>query len=104
MTSPFPGMNPYLEQETVWHDFHQRFMPLAAELIGAQVLPRYFVKIDEQVYIHEPEQERPRLVGRGDVFLTEGIDQLAATGVQVLEAPAQVREPVIDVERESFLE
>ncbi len=49
MPSPFPGMNPYLEHPSVWHDFHERFIPLAAELIGSQVLPRYFVKIDQQV-------------------------------------------------------
>ena len=23
MPSPFPGMNPYLEQDDVWHDFHK---------------------------------------------------------------------------------
>ena len=27
MPSPFPGMNPYLEQPDVWHDFHQGFIP-----------------------------------------------------------------------------
>lgn len=47
MPSPFPGMNPYLEQEDAWHDFHERFMPAAAEPIAAQVDPRYIVKIDE---------------------------------------------------------
>ena len=33
MPYPFPGMNPYLEQEDVWHDFHERFIPLAATLL-----------------------------------------------------------------------
>ena len=52
MPSPFPGMNPYLEQEHLWHDFHERFCPLVAELITRQVRPHYVVRIDEQVYIH----------------------------------------------------
>ena len=60
MPSPFPGMNPYLEQEDAWHDFHERFMPLAAERIAAQVDPRYIVKIDEHVYIHELSAEQRR--------------------------------------------
>jgi hypothetical protein len=47
MRSPFPGMNPYLEQDDVWRDFHERFLPAAAEVIGAQVQPAYIVKIDE---------------------------------------------------------
>ena len=42
MPSPFPGMNPYIERASVWHDFHERWIPHAAEVIGAQVLPRYF--------------------------------------------------------------
>jgi hypothetical protein len=40
MPSPFPGMNPYLEQEDVWHDFHERFIPLVATLLGSQLRPR----------------------------------------------------------------
>ena len=57
MPSPFPGMNPYLEQETVWHDFHETFMPAARELLTAEVRPNYIVKIDEHVYIHEIPDE-----------------------------------------------
>ena len=30
MPSPFPGMDPYLEQEILWHDFHEKFIPAAA--------------------------------------------------------------------------
>jgi hypothetical protein len=26
MPSPFPGMNPYLE--AIWHDVHERFLPV----------------------------------------------------------------------------
>ena len=26
MPSPFPGMNPYLEQSVVWQDFHNTFL------------------------------------------------------------------------------
>ena len=27
MPSPFPGMNPYIERASVWHDFHERWIP-----------------------------------------------------------------------------
>jgi len=50
MPSPFPGMNPYLEQEDVRHDFHERFIPLVATILGGQLRPRYIVKIDEHIY------------------------------------------------------
>jgi hypothetical protein len=57
MPSPFPGMNPYLEQDRVWHDFHQRFIPATADALGRQVDPRYVVRIDEHVYIRELPEE-----------------------------------------------
>ena len=63
MPSPFPGMNPYLEQEDVWHDFHERFIPLAATLLGAQLRPRYIVKIDEHIYVHEMVEDSRRWLG-----------------------------------------
>lgn len=46
MPSPFPGMNPYLEQDDAWHDFHERLMPALAEALLPQVRPRYIVKLD----------------------------------------------------------
>lgn len=105
MPSPFPGMNPYLEQDDAFHDFHERFMPLAAEILGAQVLPRYFVKIDEHLFIHEPDEETRRFAGRGDITVapaSESSGRSSATGV--LEAPAKVWLPAVDVERQSYLE
>jgi hypothetical protein len=30
-------MNPYLESDRVWHDFHERFIPAAAEALGRVV-------------------------------------------------------------------
>ena len=29
MPSPFPGMNPYLEHEDAWHNFHDLFPGVA---------------------------------------------------------------------------
>jgi hypothetical protein len=105
MPSPFPGMNPYLEQEDAWHDFHESFMPAARDILNTQVLPRYFVKIDEHVYIHEVDGEARRFVGRADLAMGKG----PAVGAEssyagVLEAPAYVRQPFFDVERLSYLE
>ena len=62
-------MDPYLEQEDAWHDLHARFIPSVATLLGAQLRPRYIVKIDEHIYVHELSAEARRWVGRGDVSL-----------------------------------
>jgi hypothetical protein len=105
MPSPFPGMNPYLEQDEAWHDFHERFCPLVAELLAIQVRPHYIVKIDEHIYIHELPAETRHLVGRSDVFLDRPSQESGKRpGAGVLEAPAKVRLPAVDVERLSFVE
>jgi hypothetical protein len=106
MASPFPGMNPFVERATVWHDFHERWIPLAAELIGAQVLPRYFVRIDEHMYIHELSSQERRFIGRSDVLvpaLTPPHTGAALTSA-VLTAPAEVGVPAVDSETLSYLE
>ena len=103
MPSPFPGMNPYLEQADAWQDFHQRFITHAAAVIGAQVRPAYIVKIDEHVYLREPTADDRMLIGRGKVTVARPRE--ATTGGQSVPttAPAYARLPV-DVERQSFVE
>jgi Protein of unknown function (DUF4058) len=105
MPSPFPGMDPYLEQEVIWHDFHERFLPAAAAQISAQVLPRYIVLIDESVYLQDVESEQDRPIVRPDLTVARcpelGTSPGGATGI--LEAPAHVRVPEVEQERESFL-
>jgi hypothetical protein len=100
-------MNPYLEQDDVWHDFHERFLPHLAEVIGSQLAAHYIVKIDEHVYIHEPPAERRTLLGRGDVFVATrpAPSQEGAQATTALAgAPAQVVLPTVDVEGVSYLE
>jgi hypothetical protein len=105
MPSPFPGMNPYLEQEDAWHDFHERFMPVAAEVLNAQVGPEYIVQIDEHLFIHELPPQSRSFLGRGDVTVSE-LRPSGATGAgaAVVEAPAEVGLPQVDLEGQSFLE
>ncbi len=107
MPSPFPGMNPYLEQTAVWQDFHQTFLPVAREILIAQVAPRYVVKIEEHIYIHEAsENESHAFSGRADLAVMDaGSRPLGEGAVALLDAPARVRLPAaVEVERSSYLE
>jgi Protein of unknown function (DUF4058) len=88
MPSPFPGMNPYLELEGSWHDFHLEFLPAIRERLVTQVRPKYIVLLDEHVYVQEMPSEPRRLVGRADVSLaaTSKPRAKATAGVGILEA------------------
>jgi Protein of unknown function (DUF4058) len=55
MSSPFPGMNPFLEQDDAWHDFHEKIIPVIAERLVVQVRPEYIVNIDEHIYSGLPD-------------------------------------------------
>jgi hypothetical protein len=49
MPSPFPGMNPYLEEPTVWHSLHEQFPAFCQEILTVQIRPKYFVKLDVNI-------------------------------------------------------
>ena len=79
MPSPFPGMNPYLEQTDVWHDFHQRFVSRLGDEIAHRIRPAFVTKVDENVYIHELEEDPRLLLGRPDVAVLEGAAEEASS-------------------------
>lgn len=106
MPSPFPGMNPYLEQDDVWQDFHQSLIPLIREILSEQVRPGYVVKIEEQLFIHELSAEERQFLGRSDVSLARNPSAgTARTSGACIPAPVHARLlPTLDVERHAFLE
>lgn len=106
MPSPFPGMNPYIEQPAVWQDFHTRFMSTAVEVIGAQVEPRYFVKIEEHLFVHERFESQWSPFGRPDLSVLPG-DETAPVpfGGATVIAPATVFTPdAVEEEVQRYLE
>jgi Protein of unknown function (DUF4058) len=46
MRSPFPGMDPYLEDPIFWSSFHNRFLVAIADAITPHIIPKYYVEID----------------------------------------------------------
>jgi Protein of unknown function (DUF4058) len=57
MPSPFPGMDPYLENPALWSDVHHNLITECQGLLGAQLRPKYVVKIEERVYISDESDE-----------------------------------------------
>lgn len=109
MPSPFPGMNPYLEQEGDWQGFHLLLLARIHEALVPQVRPKYFVTTEQLLFIHEEPAERRRLAGRADVAVvderaasTEGRTTVTGAATQ---APAYAVQPVaVDIEKHRYLE
>ena len=51
MPSPFPGMDPYLENSARWRDFHQRLMTYACDAIQPLLPPKYLAQLDERLTV-----------------------------------------------------
>jgi Protein of unknown function (DUF4058) len=49
MSSPFPGMDPYLEHPAFWRDFHHTFVGCWREAIAEQLPDSYEARLDETV-------------------------------------------------------
>jgi hypothetical protein len=105
MPSPFPGMNPYLEQSDTWEDFHQSFMTHARDVLSGKVGAHYLVKIEVRLYLHELPASERRYFGRADAGIST-----PAPGSRFGEvpgpvaAPVQLTLPAVDVERHASLE
>lgn len=50
MPTPFPGMDPYLEQLELWNQVHNRLIVAIADALTPQIVPSYHVSIKERVY------------------------------------------------------
>lgn len=67
MKSPFPGMDPYLEQ--FWPDVHARLILYACDQLEAQLPANLLARVEERI-VFEAEEEEPRAAYL-DVKITE---------------------------------
>ena len=49
MPSPFPGMDPFLEQPAVFPDFHNRFIAYLSEFLKPDLPQPYYAAIGSRV-------------------------------------------------------
>ena len=86
--SPFPGMDPYLEQH--WRDVHQRLCTYACDALQPQVRPALVARLEERLLV-ETETEQRSIYP--DVKIVERRpSRLAGTGT---EGDIAVVEPMI---------
>lgn len=105
MPSPFPGMNPYLEQNDTWEDFHTNFITKAQEMLSGQVGPNYLVKIEVRLILHELSAEERHFLGRADIGVTAAPgNKPPASGPALPAAPVQLQLPAVEIERHASLE
>ena len=111
MDSPFPGMNPYLENPTTWPNLHSRLIVAIANLLGPEIRPKYRVVVEEAVYQRD-ESDQAVLIGVPDVSVRQSSAEspeqregLAKGNVAVVSPePIAVTVPMPAIVRHRYLE
>ncbi len=108
MHSPFPGMNPYLENPELWAEVHSRLIVAIADALAPHIRPKYRVAIEKRVY--QTIDDKCVLVGIPDVTVGRStstpIDREIST-VAVASPPIKpinVNLPMPEEVREGYLE
>lgn len=92
MRTPFPGMDPYLEQH--WGDVHQAFITYFRDALQSQLPGQLRARMEERVYIEHPEGFRREYYPDVRVIERPG-RSLTAGGVAVAE-PEPAQTAVVD--------
>ncbi|AFY48045.1 hypothetical protein Nos7524_2198 [Nostoc sp. PCC 7524] len=107
MPSPFPGMNPYLENPELWPEVHSRLIIAIADEIAPQLRPKYRVAVEKRVY--QMTDENSVLVGIPDVVVGRSLtnSEKEQSTLAVASPPAKpvtVNVPIPEEVRESYLQ
>ena len=89
MPSPFPGMDPFLEEPARWAGVHSRLINAISEVVAEFVSPTFFVEIEERVYIISPDEYSSQAIVP-DVYLVRG-----RSSKPFQEAPGTITAPTL---------
>jgi Protein of unknown function (DUF4058) len=111
MASPFPGMDPYLEDPAFWRDFHHRFIDCWCEAVADELPESYEARLAERVnrvqmspeiikliypdvsMSHAPANARTAPGGKGTLLLEpvtiphEFLEDVRETRIDILHRP-----------------
>jgi len=99
-------MNPFLEQNDTWEDFHGRFVPAIADRLERLVGEHYVVKIEVRLYLHELSAEERRYFAKADVGVVKAPVNvaIASPSATLTTAPLPLTLPAVEVERHASVE
>lgn len=115
MPSPFPGMDPYLEDPKLWPDVHARLITVIAELLTPSLRPRYVARVEIRTFAFGPDDPAAELYVVRDVHIVERVGSAlapmsrdtgggAATAAPVIAEPIDITELMANATQARFLE
>ncbi len=101
MSNPFPGVDPYIEAQGLWPDFHSTFLNYLREAIGDGLPSDYEARLDERVKLVDIEAGGETRL-RPDVAIVRG-EPGRSSGVATLLEPETIPTVIFDEDRELYL-
>lgn len=105
MPSPFPGIDPYLENSEFWSAVHNRLIVAIADDLVENLSEKYRVEIEKRTYFSSDDESV--LVGISDVAVVTGRNEAIKSATSTLTLPVQpekVTVPVAEEVNERYLE
>ena len=106
MSSPFPGVDPYVEPQGFWPDFHASFITYLRDALADQLPSNYEARIDERVNLVELPAEKLRRI-KPDLAVSRAEPSRGASpvspGVATLE-PVTIPLLIEEESRETYIE
>ena len=105
MVANFPGIDPYVEDQGDWHDFHSRTITYFSDSVADGLPDRYLIQIEERIRLLERPTERGRRI-RPDRMVERTRGAPASGGLAVTDEadPVTIPLPVFEAVRESYIE
>ena len=106
MPSPFPGMDPYLEDPAFWRDFHHRFISYWSEAIAGLLPSDYAARIDERIHLVEMDPEIVKVI-YPDVAISRNREKTLKSPSEsctLLMEPVTIPNQILDEVREAHIE
>ncbi|GET44108.1 DUF4058 family protein [Microseira wollei] len=104
MLSPFPGMNPYLENPGLWSEVHNRLIVNLADSLAPHIPEQYRVAMEQRTYLSD--ELDAILVGIPDIagFSQKSTaNKISSTETVVATSEPTVTMPLPENVRESYL-
>jgi hypothetical protein len=97
MEPPFPGMDPYLEQPSLWPDVHSGLIAAIRDQLQTQLVPRYIAQITPYVALEQLEIAASRRALVPDVGVYERDEPGAPAVAVAIDAPPLLGTAVMEV-------
>jgi hypothetical protein len=95
MPSPFPGMDPYLEDPRFWSDVHQRLASEISDRLTPHLRPKYVARLIPRQILDRPDEEELRVmfpdVAVQRIPSAPQLPPLTGGGIAVAIAPAPMK-------------